>query len=400
MHHKPVYYYGSEEEGSPLKFNPSSIPFAILASGEKISLTEQMCEAKMEQEPAESDKIEAKSPPPPPPPQTTILSSHCHKSLHHNHHGKGQPLTPNSQDDEMSSDDLISVGGSPSPSLTSPDTLSRANTEDCCSEDEYFRPLKKLRMLQVESPGQSSAGVKSFSITDILSHKPAKSSNGGAIHKDCSASAANAGRHPENVAQQRIVRPWDAQNKTNGRRNSSDSSPLDALFQMTSKTFEGLNGHHENSESGGSGNTLQIFNPRQPPKKKRKSRTAFTNHQIFELEKRFLYQKYLSPADRDDIAQQLGLTNAQVITWFQNRRAKLKRDMEELKKDVESAKLLSAHKSFLESAHDLGLLKKRTPSQMDMSPAAAAYHISSPTSSSQSSHSPINLTSESPPSTH
>ena len=47
-------------------------------------------------------------------------------------------------------------------------------------------------------------------------------------------------------------------------------------------------------------------------KKKRKSRTAFTNHQIFELEKRFLYQKYLSPADRDEIAAQLGLSNAQV----------------------------------------------------------------------------------------
>ena len=54
------------------------------------------------------------------------------------------------------------------------------------------------------------------------------------------------------------------------------------------------------------------FTSKQPPKKKRKSRTAFTNHQIFELEKRFLYQKYLSPADRDEIAAQLGLTNAQV----------------------------------------------------------------------------------------
>lgn len=76
--------------------------------------------------------------------------------------------------------------------------------------------------------------------------------------------------------------------------------------------------------------------------------------------------------------------------------------MEELKKDVESAKLLSAHKSFLESAHDLGLLKKRPQSQMDMNAAtAASYHIAaSPASSSQSSHSPINLTSESPPSTH
>jgi len=61
---------------------------------------------------------------------------------------------------------------------------------------------------------------------------------------------------------------------------------------------------------------LNLFSNRaSQAKKKRKSRTAFTNHQIFELEKRFLYQKYLSPADRDEIAQTLGLTNAQVITW-------------------------------------------------------------------------------------
>lgn len=69
----------------------------------------------------------------------------------------------------------------------------------------------------------------------------------------------------------------------------------------------------------GSGSHLNLFNSRQQTKKKRKSRTAFTNHQIFELEKRFLYQKYLSPADRDEIAAGLGLSNAQVITWFQVR---------------------------------------------------------------------------------
>lgn len=50
----------------------------------------------------------------------------------------------------------------------------------------------------------------------------------------------------------------------------------------------------------------------------------------------------------------------QVITWFQNRRAKLKRDMEELKKDVETVKVLSVHKSFLENVNDLGILKKKT----------------------------------------
>ena len=47
-------------------------------------------------------------------------------------------------------------------------------------------------------------------------------------------------------------------------------------------------------------------------KKKRKSRTAFTNHQIFELERRFLHQKYLSPADRDEISSTLGLSGGQV----------------------------------------------------------------------------------------
>lgn len=82
---------------------------------------------------------------------------------------------------------------------------------------------------------------------------------------------------------------------------------------------------------------LTLFN-RSSPKKRRKSRTAFTNHQLYELEKRFLLQKYLSPSDRDQIAHQLALTNAQVITWFQNRRAKLKRDQEEMKADVETVR--------------------------------------------------------------
>lgn len=102
---------------------------------------------------------------------------------------------------------------------------------------------------------------------------------------------------------------------------------------------------------------MNLFSNRQQPKKKRKSRTAFTNHQIFELEKRFLYQKYLSPADRDEIAQSLGLTNAQVITWFQNRRAKLKRDMEELKKDVESAKV-TERRNILDSLQDINSISK------------------------------------------
>ena len=80
-------------------------------------------------------------------------------------------------------------------------------------------------------------------------------------------------------------------------------------------------------------------------RKRRKTRTAFTNQQLGELERRFGRQKYLTPADRDDIASTLQLSAGQVITWFQNRRAKLKRDLEELKADVAAAKALGTEPS-------------------------------------------------------
>ncbi|XP_063781855.1 transcription factor LBX2 [Pseudophryne corroboree] len=119
------------------------------------------------------------------------------------------------------------------------------------------------------------------------------------------------------------------------------SSPLCALEELASKTFQGLELTVLQAAEGR--DQVSSYGHRPTSKKRRKSRTAFTNHQIYELEKRFLYQKYLSPADRDHIAQQLGLSNAQVITWFQNRRAKLKRDLEEMKADVESLKKLPPH---------------------------------------------------------
>ncbi|KAL1768189.1 transcription factor LBX2 [Sigmodon hispidus] len=76
-------------------------------------------------------------------------------------------------------------------------------------------------------------------------------------------------------------------------------------------------------------------------RRRRKSRTAFTAQQVLELERRFVFQKYLAPAERDGLAARLGLANAQVVTWFQNRRAKLKRDVEEMRADVASLCALS-----------------------------------------------------------
>lgn len=51
----------------------------------------------------------------------------------------------------------------------------------------------------------------------------------------------------------------------------------------------------------------------------------FSNDQTIELEKKFETQKYLSPPERKRLAKMLQLSERQVKTWFQNRRAKWRR---------------------------------------------------------------------------
>lgn len=55
-------------------------------------------------------------------------------------------------------------------------------------------------------------------------------------------------------------------------------------------------------------------------RKPRRRRTAFTHAQLAYLERKFRCQKYLSVADRSDVADALHLSETQVKTWYQNRR--------------------------------------------------------------------------------
>uniref|UniRef100_A0A667Y098 NK2 homeobox 4 n=1 Tax=Myripristis murdjan TaxID=586833 RepID=A0A667Y098_9TELE len=58
---------------------------------------------------------------------------------------------------------------------------------------------------------------------------------------------------------------------------------------------------------------------------RRKRRVLFSQAQVYELERRFKQQKYLSAPEREHLAGMIHLTPTQVKIWFQNHRYKMKR---------------------------------------------------------------------------
>ncbi|XP_061118121.1 ventrally expressed dharma/bozozok antagonist [Conger conger] len=69
--------------------------------------------------------------------------------------------------------------------------------------------------------------------------------------------------------------------------------------------------------------------PETSPASGRRPRTAFTAEQINRLEKAFKRNAYLGTHDKTELCKKLSLSDKQIRNWFQNRRMKLKRTLQD-----------------------------------------------------------------------
>ncbi|XP_011180950.3 homeobox protein bagpipe [Zeugodacus cucurbitae] len=145
--------------------------------------------------------------------------------------------------------------------------------------------------------------------------------------------------------------------RCSNNESDSESSPPPSILSL----YGGASGHSANSSC--MGNTSPTLHDTDALSgslsRKKRSRAAFSHAQVFELERRFAQQRYLSGPERAEMAKTLRLTETQVKIWFQNRRYKTKR------------KQIQQHEAALMSA-----ATKRVPVQVlvreDGSGAAAA----------------------------
>ncbi|XP_020613032.1 homeobox protein DBX1-B-like isoform X1 [Orbicella faveolata] len=101
-----------------------------------------------------------------------------------------------------------------------------------------------------------------------------------------------------------------------------------SFYSTSSDPFTNCNNRHPSTSSDICTQSIHEQGRSRKPRRPW-TRAVFSNLQRKGLEKRFQVQKYLTKADRHQLAAMLGLSDNQVKVWFQNRRMKWRQEARE-----------------------------------------------------------------------
>uniref|UniRef100_A0A182SRB0 Homeobox domain-containing protein n=1 Tax=Anopheles maculatus TaxID=74869 RepID=A0A182SRB0_9DIPT len=174
--------------------------------------------------------------------------------------------------------------------------------------------LTRSRRVERHSSGESSGNeddMKSYYHTRPHHHTHYHHAPHGR-HQRRGASAIESAASPRSTVEEGLYGKLGLSYYNNNNR--SNDSDCDSSSPYTSAL-----GLHSSQQ------TPMLPNEEIPSARKKRSRAAFSHAQVFELERRFAQQRYLSGPERSELAKNLRLTETQVKIWFQNRRYKTKR---------------------------------------------------------------------------
>ena len=108
--------------------------------------------------------------------------------------------------------------------------------------------------------------------------------------------------------------------------------------------------------------------------KSRKGRNNFGPKQIEQLEVRYQQQRYLSPEERTQLARKLRLSDRQVKTWFQNRRMKEKRSVQ----DNDLRQMMTSPQAAMHQIAMAASVRTSPPAAMPNMPSQFVPHYGMP----------------------
>ena len=105
-----------------------------------------------------------------------------------------------------------------------------------------------------------------------------------------------------------------------------------------------------------------------------KGRNNFGPKQIEQLEIRYQKQRHLSPGERTRLARKLGLSEGQVKTWFQNRRMKEKRSVQ----DNDLRQMMTSPQAAMHQIAMTASVRTSPPAAMPNMPSQFVPHYGMP----------------------